>query len=214
MKGIHLVVIFVVIGLCGLFVSADLIEPGTHYVDKCIKLSNMTDYNTYTFFNVGTLGNDSEIRYLSIATPNTCLEQGYKYNSYKLMAITTESINLPEIEQKINDMQYSDIDLSAAISTNVELAPFGGYVVDANPIISEKVIYSIKEINFNQIILTKTRKETEYSNGIDKKVEIFDEDSNTSFVEPKDPILIDKIKEPTIIDSIICFFRSIFGMTC
>jgi len=213
MKVSALIIFGIVLFCICTIVSADVIEPGTHYVSKCIKITNLSEYPNYVFLDYATLGED-EARFLKIVKQEDCLEKGYKYNQYTLKAIKSDSINVDEVQEKITAANYASIDLSKAINANVDLDPFGGYIGDLDPKSGENIDYKITQINSEGIFLAKVSQETVYNNGSPNKMEYFDENGDLN-----QPVhVIDPIKTPeplpNIITSFICFFKSFFGMGC
>lgn len=137
-------------------VSADIIPPNSHPLDRCVKIVNLNEFPNVVLISyvTGPMVQGSEI---SQVTNNECLSKGYKFNSLKIYWNTKDKPN--------------SIDQNNLLLDNVEV--YGGYVDQGNPLIKETIEYSIAGYSNGKLTLYKSRQTSEYNNGSQKKVETF-----------------------------------------
>jgi hypothetical protein len=198
--------------LMAVFVSADVIEPGTHTVSNCSKIINTSEFGDYVFVNI--VNNYSpEYTVSQITSPSQCVNDlfAFKNSDPKLDQVLSwsTSINagppryaLVGIIEPIFDSNFpSNLVPDVIVNSNIS------YVSDINPVESSVVEYEIVSIS-DKVYLKKVKETQTFNNG-DPVKEIIFEDSNSKTVEPVVPV-----KEKGIVESILCFFFSFFGQKC
>ena len=168
-------------------VSADVIPPNSHSLDRCVKIVNLNDFSDVVLIGyvTGPMVQGSEINQIK---NNECLSKGYKFNSLKIYWNTKDKPN--------------SIDQNNLLLDNVDV--YGGYIDQGNPLIKETIEYSIAGYSNGKLILYKSKHTSEYNNGTTKKVETFQPNVTPS----PEPI------KRGFWQSIICFFRGLFGRGC
>lgn len=124
---------------------ADIVEPNTHYVDKCVKLQNVEidDYRVI-------VENDT-VTYRDVYEPQAgqCLEQHYKFGESR-QYLLDKSIDIEGItKENIQDIaiQIWNLDVN------------WWYVSDSNPLTSENFTYKIVK-NWNDYSLEELDNES------------------------------------------------------
>lgn len=144
--------IFSFVFLCGLilspfFASADVILPGTHYIDLCAKVVNLDSFPNIVLIGKTSgpmAGGDG----ISLVKNNTCISKGYKFNSLDLYWNTKEK---PKV-----------IDADKLLVKEMDV--YAGYADDSSPIIKQTVEYTLFTAG-EGFKLLKTKETTEYNNG-------------------------------------------------
>jgi hypothetical protein len=107
-------------------VSADVIAPNTHPLDRCVKIVNLDKFPDVALIGyvTGPMVDNSGINQIN---NNECLTKGYKFNSLKVYWNTKD---------KANSIVPNNLLLD-----NVEV--YGGYIDQNNPLVNESIEYSI-----------------------------------------------------------------------
>ena len=205
-------------------VSADVIPPNSHPLDRCVKIVNLSDFSDIVLIEyvTGPMVQGSEITQIK---NNECLSKGYKFNSLKIYWNTKDNPN--------------SIDQNNLLLDNVEI--YDGYVDQDNPLVKEDIEYSIADFSGGKLILYKSKQTSEYNNGTKKKVETFANSLKNTQPNNQNPqptkitptptpspnITNEPTNQPNITpppspepikrgfwQSIICFFRGLFGRGC
>ena len=140
MKKIFIIALF----LLAATAYADVIPNGSHWVDRCFKITNLDKFPKTTVKAVvtGPMINGIEEK---VVKNNTCIDGGYKFNTVDLVVYS------PELGQRtlLKDIEFSGITLT-----------------DSDPTISitSEYMFSINEYEGNYY-LTKARTIKKYNNG-------------------------------------------------
>jgi len=129
-----------------------------------------------------------------------CLTPGYKFNDLHVFALPRDYLESTGIDNLvIKESPASGNCVIGCVTIEVEGAqafyaenitwPFGGYVKDSNPLIKEKIEYSIDSYGDGKLVLRESKKTSEYETGARGAVK--------SFWYP-----------------ISCFFKRLFGGSC
>jgi len=198
-------------------VSADVIPPNSHSLNRCVKVVNLNEFSDVVL--IGHYKGSMVDKYESYQVKNNeCLTKGYKFNSLSIYWNTKD---------KPNSVEPNNLLLE-----NVE--PYGGYVDQNNPLVKENIEYSIAGFSGGKLVLYKSKQISEYNNGTPKKIETFsnplgNKEPNKITPTPtpstkitpapsEQPIVPTPIPEPVakrrFWQSIICFFRGLFGRGC
>lgn len=198
-------------------VSADLIPPNSHSLNRCVKVVNLNEFPDVVLIGyvTGPMVESSETNQIK---NNECLSKGYKFNSLKIYWNTKDRPN--------------SIDQNNLLLDNVEV--YGGYIDQNNPLEKEEIEYSIAGFSSGKLILYKSKQTQEYNNGTPKKVETFanplkntEPNKVTPTPKPSPNITNKPTDQPNVAptpapqpvkrgfwQSIACFFRGLFGKSC
>lgn len=188
-------------------VSADVIPPNSHPLNRCVKVANLNEFSDVVL--IGYYTGPMVDKYESYQVKNNeCLTKGYKFNSLSIYWNT---------KNKSNSVEPDNLLLE-----NVE--PYGGYVDQNNPLVKEDIEYSIAGFSSGKLVLYKSKQTSEYNNGTPKKVETFsnplgNKEPNKITPAPSDQPIVTPAPSPESVkrgfwQSIICFFRGLFGRGC
>ena len=153
--------VVLVLLLLGTFVSADVIIPNTHFVDKCVKIINVESFSDYVIVEVitgpGSGGNSPpEVNQLD---SNICMRKGYKYNRYAVYAIEKSYFD----STSTFDL---NLDSSKVFKSNIAIEPYGGYVPDSDSTVKIDLTYKIIDIKDGNLNLGKVAGNTSFSKNI------------------------------------------------
>jgi len=210
-------------------VSADVIPPNSHPLDRCVKVVNLNEFPNVVLigYYTGPMVQNYETYQIK---NNECWTKGYKFNSLKIYWNTKDKSN--------------SIDSNNLLLDNVE--PYGGYVDQSNPLVKESVEYSIAGFSSGKLVLYKSKQTSEYNNGTPAEIETFanplqntqpnNQNQQQKKITPKPTPTptpsqnINKTNDQSNItptpapspepikrgfwQSLICFFRGLFGRSC
>lgn len=136
--------------------SADVILPGSHYVEECVKVVNLDRFPdiVLTGYYTGPMVKDYETYTIK---NNECWTKGYKLNSFKVY------YNQKEKAGQIGTDNFFDI------PENIS----GGSVADSDHTSKKTVEYSLATSSDNKVILYKSKVISEYNDGSPSKTEVF-----------------------------------------
>jgi hypothetical protein len=157
-------------------VSADIILPNTHSLNRCARVVNTNAFPDVVLIGYVT-GPGGSMREVYQINNNDCLTKGYKFNSLGIFWLTKEKFN----SIGLRSLKPTDMTL---LLENVETP--GVYVVDSNPLVREDIEYSLAGFSGEKLILYKSKQTSEYNNGNPKKIETFS--SPISIVSTPTPI--------------------------
>ncbi|TQD25873.1 hypothetical protein [Methanolobus vulcani] len=213
--------------------NADVLFPGTKTYDRCVSISNISDYPDVVFVGYIT-GPVIQCENPYIINSSDCLTQFYKANTLTVYAIEKEyfdSIGLDDI-----DFESDPNILPYTFDFNVNW----DYAVVANPLTKEERYYSVAGFNDTALILYEERRISFYGSVIDRE-ETFNEpeipsirsvineskgkvennNSNDYGIELQEDSKLNKTEiditsenRSSFKDSILCFIRKLFGNDC
>jgi len=180
------------------YVDADVIAPGTHPVERCVKIVDINKYPEVelTAKITGPMVEGTETKAI---IENECLSKGYKFNT---MSVYIGEKLIPD-----------------------EIEPYGGATEDANPLVKETFTYKLVDES-GVYRLRLAEKISEYNDGTPALVEKFGPDfgndvscNATNGVCEVDDIQPENkqdedVKKPGFFESIGCFFSKLFGGSC
>jgi len=152
----------------------DIIPDNSHYVEKCVKITNIDDYPEVSllgFIPPSPMGSGS---YTYVITSAKCLTKGYKFNDFNIFAIKKEYLTGKDI---------NEIDLPKdpnAISSNIHIEPYGGYVNDSIHISAIDQYYRIVGFSETSAILHKWKEVTRFNNGKPDSTKTYEYDGELS----------------------------------
>lgn len=148
---------------------ADVIDPNTHYVDRCVKLQNVE------IDNYRAIVENDTVTYRDVYEPQAgqCLEQHYKFGESR-QYLLNKSVDIEEItKENIQDKAIQIWDLRVN----------GRYVDDSNPLSNENYTYKIVK-NWNDYILEESDNESSnsFENKTDYTLEIVESEEGIELV--------------------------------
>jgi hypothetical protein len=158
-------ILFLIAGLFMTMASyGDLIIPNTHFVDKCIKITNLSDYPEISLIGIiyYLQGNSIEDAYL--VSSDLCLYQGYRMNKFEIRATRNDYLagrNLKETDWTSNEN---------TLLSSIPILTSGGYFPDSNPLESIEAFYKIAGFTDTSVVLYKWKEIMCYNNGLDDSV--------------------------------------------
>lgn len=163
-------VIIIVIATCILNVQyafGDIIPENTHYVDKCVIITNISDYADLTLLGyIKNMGSEHEGTY--VITSSDCLTKGYKFNSLYVYAVSSDYIA---------DKDIDTIDLpndGKALMSSIILEPYAGYYHDSIPFDKIEEYYKILGFTESSMVLFKWKEVFGFMNGSVDSVKTYD----------------------------------------
>jgi hypothetical protein len=156
MKTYRLYLIIVLNLLCRISYG-DIIPPNSHYVNKCVVITNVNDYP-----DISLLGVTSCLAFcpaIYIIEPTTCLDKGYKFNCLMIYGVRNSYLA---------DKDITTIDWSKdkhAFKTNIQINPAGGYADNSNAIYSIKQYYRIVGFTDSSVVIYKYKEVDYFCNG-------------------------------------------------
>ncbi len=203
--------------------SADVIPPNSHSLNRCVSVVNLDEFPNVTLigYYTGPMVDNYETYKIE---NNKCLTKGYKFNTLSIYWNTKDKQNT--------------IDSDKILLKDIE--PYGGYIDENNPLVKEDIEYSIAGFNGGKLVLYKSKQGSEYNDDTPTKVETFakplqntqpkNQDQQQKEVKPTPTPNIDKTNDQSnttplpepfhepakkgFWQSIVCFFRSLFGKGC
>ncbi|MFA6328181.1 MAG: hypothetical protein WCY41_01930 [Candidatus Micrarchaeia archaeon] len=142
-------------------VFADVIMPGTHAVDRCVKATNLDSYpDIYLIGEILPVGNQAPQLYF--IESDKCLSKGYKFNTFNIYWAKKNyvdslgglgGINVSSRENILPECGTSDCppgaakniisDSSLHFITN-QIEPYGGFVPDTDTKTNETLEYRLE----------------------------------------------------------------------
>jgi hypothetical protein len=188
--------------------QADVIFPGTHYVDRCAMISNAENFSETIFVaNItGPMANQKDSPNYAIQN-NKCLKKGYKFNRLNIYWLNKADV-------PTNGIDSAQLNENQLLSNAIE--PYGGYVDDANAKTAENITYTIQKTGNTYTI---------------QEIQNLDQNNDQQTIKQTTPVPTITPSKPTNqtnirvqpenpptqknwIESILCFIQSLFGGTC
>lgn len=171
---------------------ADVIMPNTHYVAKCVKITNMEDYPDVAFIGYSLLM--GQIRQVNELSPTVCLDKGYRLNEYAVYAVNKSYLNGKDISKIVF---HKDIN---ALPSNIAINPYMGFVYDSIPLAAIEEYYKVVGFSNTNVILYKWKQVTKYNNGKPDLIENFTYDADVSQLYQRITVGINSSKKPSVIE--------------
>jgi hypothetical protein len=156
-------------------VSADIIIPGTKYVNWCYEISNINNYPNYVFvFNE------------RIVTGHKIINQGDCFNFYKMGLTNIYAIPQAKFNESELNEEFFEENNPKLIKSNIQPDPFG--LVQENDPLQEVIItLNIESLSENSFDIKKSKVTYTYTDGTsEEKVfqsqEIMPERSKTAIL--------------------------------
>jgi hypothetical protein len=217
-------------------VNADVMPPGMKAYERCVSISNLNNYTDVVFVGYIT-GPVIQCENPYIINSSECLTQFYKANKLTIYAIEKDYFDSKGLDNI--DFESDSNTLPYTFDFNVEW----DYEIIANPLTREELYYSVAGFNDTALILYEERKVSSYGSAVNKeetydKPEIPDmrsvineskaimENNNSKGhdMELQENTKINNSLNETLpsepaenrsgINSILCFFKKLFGNDC
>ncbi|MDP4240395.1 MAG: T9SS type A sorting domain-containing protein [Bacteroidota bacterium] len=145
----------------------DIIPDNSHYVNKCVKITNVENYPEILLigYSIGVSSSMSIPAY-SISSSD-CLTKGYKYNSLAIYAAQKSYLTGKDI---------TAIDWTKdgnAVKSNMDIECYGGFLDDSNPISAIDQFYRIVGFTDNSVVLYKWKEINKFNNGKPDSTKIY-----------------------------------------
>jgi len=174
-------------------VSADVIPPWSHSFNRCAKVVNLNEFPNIILigYYIGPMVDEYETFQIE---NNKCLWAGYKFNTLSIYWNTKEKADVIDSNNLLLErITWQD-----------------GTIDKNNPLIKEDIEYSIAKISEGKFILYKSRLISEYNDGTPQKIENFQNPQQENITPTPSP----KPVKRGFWQSIICFFKELFGRSC
>ena len=182
--------------------SADVPPENSHPLDRCVKIVNLNEFPNIILIGYSTGPTIDTYEAYQIEN-NKCLDKGYKFNKFSIYWATKEKFNSIDLKNLTLNNAKTPTDITLLLE-NIETD--GGYVEKSNPLIKEDIEYSLAGNPNEKLTLNKSKQISEYNDGTPKKVEDFNNpQNNTPTPEPA---------KKGFWQSIVCFFKKLFGGSC
>lgn len=126
----------------------DIIPENSHFVDKCVKITNISEYDNFEILGyIWYVGNYHGDTYE--VSSEECLTKGYKHNTLRLFGVKSDYLSGKDID---------NIDLpndNNALETNIEINPYAGYYHDSIPIDKIEEYYKILGFTDTSVVIFK-----------------------------------------------------------
>lgn len=139
------------IGVC------DVIPSNSHYVQKCVKITNLEDYPEVSLIGFMLPSPTGSDNYLITSTK--CLTRGYYFDYFNVFAVKKEYL----IGKNIQKLDFTKD--PNALPSNISIEPSGGYFDNSNPISSIEQYYKIIGFSETSVILLKWKEVNKFNNG-------------------------------------------------
>jgi hypothetical protein len=148
--------LFIVLCLGSRDATCDIIPPNSHFVNKCVVISNVTDYPDISLVGVTTSEAQDEIYLIG---PATCLWKWNKVTCLAIFGVRNSYLEGKDISQ-IN--WFKD---RHAFRTNIIIEPRGEYADNSNLIYSIYQYYKIVGFTDSSVEIYKYREVDYFCNG-------------------------------------------------
>lgn len=138
---------------------ADILPPNSHYVERCVKITNLEQYPSIVVLtqDIKLMGGDEQA--LSIARAGQCLPSpAYKFDTYKIYWAEksyVDSIQWQSLKLKNASYEESSIDDSNIHFITSSIRTNGGYADNSNPATKEEISYVLEKDSAGQYGLVK-----------------------------------------------------------
>lgn len=170
----------------------DIIISNTHFVAKCVKITNMDDYPDVTFIGYSMLL--GQMRQVAELSSSECLDKGYRLNNYIVFAVNKSYLKGKEIS-KVNFPKDPN-----ALPSDIAIEPYKGYVWDSIPISAIEEYYKVVGFSDSNVILSKWKQVTKYNNGKPDLIETFTYNGDVSPLYQKITVGVNSSKKQSGIE--------------
>lgn len=147
-------------------VNADIIPANSHAVERCVTITNVSQFSSMIFVAVIT-GPMIKGYETQIVSQGQCLSKGYKFNTLRLCALEKEYLS----EHDLNSINF--LEDQNVVFTDSQIETWGGYVTNENTLAEEEIYYTIAGISGTKLIVYKSKHVYTYENQ-KTKTEVFE----------------------------------------
>lgn len=145
----------------------DVIPENSHYVAKCIRITNVDDYKDISLIGyIVSFGSHNHDCYV-ISSPE-CLDKGYKLNYFYIYALSNNYLAGKNIKEL--DLQTD----KNAIKANIFIDPYYGYISNTNPLSGIEQYYKIMGFTDTTVVLHKWKEIKKFNDGTPDSVLMFE----------------------------------------
>jgi hypothetical protein len=141
------------------FAFADVIPDNSHHVDKCIKIINASDFPEFFILAVTRYPGNDTATSSYIVLPDQCLEKGYKFNIFDLVAVRKKDASGKKIES------YHWMLDKHTLKSDTDIDPEGYYTENSDPVSGIDEYYKIKGFTDTSMLLEKVKEVKRYIDG-------------------------------------------------
>ncbi|HAH24611.1 MAG TPA: hypothetical protein DCL77_12815 [Prolixibacteraceae bacterium] len=173
----QITVFVLILLLTGKICYGDVIPDHSHYVAKCVKITNLDDYPDVSlvgFIPPWAMASDNYL-----ISSSQCLTKGYKFNDFKIFAVKREYL-------VGKDLQKLDLPRDRnALPSNIQIEPYYGYMNDSIHISGLEQYYKIAGFSSTQVILYLWKEVTTFNDGKPDLIKTFTYDGDASMLYQK-----------------------------
>lgn len=151
----------------------DMIPPNSHYMEKCVKITNLDEYANITL--LAYTSGPMKIDTYKITSTN-CLSGAYKFTSLTIYAVKNSYLKNKSI---------TSLDLpndKNALKTNIKIQQNSGYISDSDPTISLNQYYKIAGFTDTSVVIYLWKEEIEYNNGAADETKSYNYEGDVSLL--------------------------------
>lgn len=153
--------------------SADIIIiSDTHVVNKCIKITNLSDYPEISLIGILYSYHENGNTDAYLVNSDVCLYRRYKMYKFEIRAARNDYLagrNLAETKWASNEN---------TLLSSIALEPNSGYVTDSNPLSDIEEFFRIAGFTDTSVVLYKWKEIRKYNNGLADSVKTYEYTGN------------------------------------
>jgi hypothetical protein len=163
MKKIFFLILFL---LSGIVSFCDVIPDNSHPVAKCAKIINITDFPEISLLGcIEYAGGDYFETF--VIQPNTCLDKGYKFNNFYILAVKNTYLRNKVIDS-IDWLHDKHV-----LRANIHIECDGGSELNSNPVASVEEFYKIVGCTDTSVVLYKCKEVIRFIDGRPISVKLY-----------------------------------------
>lgn len=178
--------LFPIIAAMLFFINAygDVIPENTHFVTKCVRITNLADYPEVSLLGFVLPFGGSNGYYSYLISDSACLHKAYKYDGFDIYAVLSSYLEGKDTENMdlAND--------NCALISSVKVNPSGEYLHDSIPVSSLEQFYKIVGFTDSTVVLYKWKEITGFNDGTPQSTIFFDYKGDISQLSPQFPEVI------------------------
>jgi len=182
----QLTLLVFVILLMGKISYGDVIPDHSHYVSKCVKITNLDDYPDVSL--VGFISSDWIQSYNYVVSSTECLTKGYKLYDFDIFAVSKAYLVGKDI--KTMDLPREP----NALIAYPKIEPYGGYLDDSNPISAIDQNYKIVGFSSSQVVLYLWKEVTKFNDGQADLTKTFTYDGDVAMLYQKITVSVNSLQ--------------------
>jgi hypothetical protein len=161
----------------------DVIPENTHYVSKCIRITNLSDYPGVSLLGFGLRFGGSNGYYSYLISDSACLYKEYKLDDFHVYAVQSSYLEGKDVE---NLELQNDPDV---IRADAIINPSGEYYDDSNPVSSIEQFWEIIGFTDSTVVLFKWKEISGYNDGTPSLTDVFNYEGDTSLLSQEFPTI-------------------------